>query len=222
MTDDPRDHRSRSDAALRRVHGRRSRQLRRRARRDLRLSRRERRRQVDHDSHAVRPAEADVRHRDGRRRRRQPRSGGRQAAHRLHVAEVLALRSADRRSEHHASSARSMVSTTIRSRAAASSSSRWPAWPDGKRPGRANWPAAGASGWRSAAPSSTSRGSSSSTSRPAASIRSRRRQFWRLIEDLSAIGRHDSRHHALPRRSRALPPHRDHQRRQAGGDRHVP
>ena len=48
-----------------------------------------------------------------------------------------------------------------------------------------------------------------------------RRQFWRLIEDLSRDGRHDSRHHALSRRGRALPSHRDHQCRQAGGDGHV-
>ena len=34
------------------------------------------------------------------RRRREPRSGGSEAAHRLHVAEVLALRGADRRAEH--------------------------------------------------------------------------------------------------------------------------
>src|SRR5207248_1458924 len=43
---------------------------------------------------------ADARLRHGRRRRRQPRSGGGQAAHRLHVAALFALRAADRRSEH--------------------------------------------------------------------------------------------------------------------------
>ena len=43
----------------------------------------------------------------GRRRRRRPRSRRRQAAHRLHVAAVLALRAAHRRSEHPRSSAAS-------------------------------------------------------------------------------------------------------------------
>ena len=43
----------------------------------------------------------------GRRHRRDPRSRRRQAPHRLHVAAVLALRGADRRSEHRGSSAAS-------------------------------------------------------------------------------------------------------------------
>src|SRR5205823_1525970 len=37
-----------------------------------------------------------------------------------------------------------------------------------------------------------------------------------------AIGRHHSCDHALPGRGRALPSHRHHQRRQAGGDWHLP
>ncbi len=53
---------------------------------------------------------------------------------------------------------------------------------------RAIWLEAGASGWRSAAPSSTSRASSFSTNRREASIRVSRRQFWRLIEDMSRDG----------------------------------
>ena len=67
---------------------------------DLRLPGREWRRQVDDHPHAVRVAASLVRHRAGWRHRRQPRSRGSEAPHRLHVAEVLALRGADRRSEH--------------------------------------------------------------------------------------------------------------------------
>ena len=48
-----------------------------------------------------------------------------------------------------------------------------------------------------------------------------RRQFWRLIEDMSRERRHDARDDPLSRRGGALPPHRDHQRGQAGGDGHV-
>ena len=47
-----------------------------------------------------------------------------------------------------------------------------------------------------------------------------RRQFWRLIEDCRGRASR-ARHHALSRRGGALPSHRDHSRRQAGGDRHV-
>ena len=50
--------------------------LHREDRRDLRVPRQQRRRQVHDDPHAVRPAEADVRRRDGRRARRRPRSRG--------------------------------------------------------------------------------------------------------------------------------------------------
>ena len=141
--------------------------------RDLRLPRRERRRQVDDDPHALRPAQADLGHGDGRRRRREPRSRRRQAAHRLHVAEVLALRGAHRRSEHPVLR-RALRAGRRPHRAAAQVRRR-----DGRArraastPGRASSPAAGASGWRSGAPSSTSRASCFSTSRPAASIRCR-------------------------------------------------
>ena len=69
-------------------------------RRGLRFSRQQRRRQVDHHPHAVRPAEADQRHGDCRRRRRRQGSGRREAPHRLHVAALLAVRAADGRPEH--------------------------------------------------------------------------------------------------------------------------
>ena len=57
----------------------------------------------------------------------EPRSRRREAQHRLHVAEVLALRSADRRSEHPRSSAASTALPAIASRRGARSCSRWPA-----------------------------------------------------------------------------------------------
>ena len=109
----------------------------------------------------------------GGRRRRQPRSRGGEAAHRLHVAEVLAVRGADGRSEH------PVLRRALR---AERRSNRRPTKvrPRNGGPGRAGRtrrrgisPAAGASASRSAAPFCTSRGSSFSTSRPAASIRSR-------------------------------------------------
>ena len=94
----------------------------REAGRDLRLPRRQRRRQVHDDPHAVRVVEANDRHGARRRHRRQPRSRRREAPHRLHVAEVLALRGADRRSEHpvlrrHLRTARRRFEATARVRA---------------------------------------------------------------------------------------------------------
>ncbi len=47
-----------------------------------------------------------------------------------------------------------------------------------------------------------------------------RRRFWDLIGELSRAGRHRAGHHALPGRGGALPSHRDHPGRQAGGARH--
>ena len=70
------------------------------ARRDLRLPRQQRRRQIDDDQNAVRAAEADERHRDGRWPGRRPRSRRGQAPHRLHVPALLPLRAAHGRSEH--------------------------------------------------------------------------------------------------------------------------
>ena len=150
-------------------------QLRRAPRRGVRVSRQQRRRQVHDDPHAVRAADADRPARasiDGIDVGRDPER--RQAAHRLHVAAVLALRAADRRSEHPLLRADCTGSTGERLERAAQVRAR-----DG-RPGRtraassrAICPAAGASGWRSDARCCTSRRSSFSTSRPAASIPSR-------------------------------------------------
>ena len=97
---DGRHHRSGSHPALRRVHGRRPRQLRGRPGRGVRLPRRERRGQVHDHPHALRPAPADERHGRRRRHRRDARSGRRQAAHRLHVPALLAVRGAHGRPEH--------------------------------------------------------------------------------------------------------------------------
>ena len=84
-----------TDAPLRQLHGRRSRQSRRAFRRSLRAARRERSRQ-DHDHQdALRPARADFRHDDACRRTRQHSLGRRSQPGRLHVAEVLAVRRSD-------------------------------------------------------------------------------------------------------------------------------
>ena len=48
-----------------------------------------------------------------------------------------------------------------------------------------------------------------------------RRRFWRLIDEHVGVGRDRVRHHALPRRGRALPPPGPHPRRPAGGARHA-
>ena len=95
-----RHQRPRSHAAVRRLRRRRPHQFQRGARRDLRVPRRQRRRQVDDDSHALRVAQAHIRHGARRWCRREPRSRTGEAAHRLHVAEIFAIRAADGRSEH--------------------------------------------------------------------------------------------------------------------------
>ncbi len=156
-----------------------TRDLRRRPGRGLRLSRQQRRRQVDDHPHAVRPADADERHGDGRRHRRRPRSRRREAPHRLHVAAVLAVRAADGRSEHPLLRRHLRPRPARGSRSAGGSCSRWPASQGRERTRAAISPAAGGSASRSAARSCTSRRSCFSTSRPAASIRCRAAQFWR-------------------------------------------
>jgi hypothetical protein len=108
-----------------------------------------------------------------RGRRRRPRSGRRQAAHRLHVAALLALRVAHRRREHPLLRRHLRPRRVRGSRRAARSCSTWPACGGASARWRAISRAAGASGSPSAAPSSTSRRSCSSTSRRAASTRSR-------------------------------------------------
>ena len=173
MTERRRSMRARSHAQVRRVHRRRSHQLCRRARRDLRVSRRERRRQVDRHPHDVRAAEADVGNRGRRRRRREPRSRGSEAAHRLHVAEVLAVRGAHGRAEHPV--LRRAVRPQRRSDRRAHEVCRRDGGPGRPREDarRKISPADGASGSRWAARFCTSRASSFSTSPRAASIRCR-------------------------------------------------
>ena len=87
-------------------------------------------------------------------------------------------------------------------------------------PDRRRCPGDGSSGWPSPAPCSTARGWCSSTSRPAASIRISRRRFWSADRRHGGGGRDRPRDHALPRRGRALQPHRADARRPAGGARH--
>ena len=162
-------------------------------------------------------------HGPGRRCRRQPRSRRSEAAHRLHVAEVLALRAAHGRSKHPI--LRRSTGWTLRAPSIRLPRKIRPR--DGRdlraarTPRHAISPAAGGSGSRSAARSSTSRASCSSTSRQAASIRCRAAAI--LAPHRGAVARrgHDPRHDALSRRSRALPSHRHHPCRQARGDRYV-
>ncbi len=90
----------RTREAIRQLHGGEGHQLLGSARRDLRLPRPQRRRQVDHDPDALRNSSADV---GGRKRRRirSPHSAGvDQGPHRLHEPEVLALPGPDGRGEH--------------------------------------------------------------------------------------------------------------------------
>jgi outer membrane protein TolC len=110
--------------------------------------------------------------RRGRRRRRGARPRRREAAHRLHVAEVLALRAADGRSEHpFFGGIYGLSGERFRARRAVRARDGRPARPRATL--TRDLPAAGGSGWRSAAPSCTSRRLSFSTSRPAAWTRSR-------------------------------------------------
>ena len=83
------------DAPLRQLHRRRPRHAVDRARRDLRLPRLERLRQVDDDEDADRPAAAHRRDRDALRQLRRGRQHGGAQEPRLHDAGVLALRRAD-------------------------------------------------------------------------------------------------------------------------------
>ena len=89
------DPRARPDQALRRAGRRRPRRPDRAARACLRLPRAERLRQVDHDPHAVRAADADRGRHRGARPAHSRAGRGAAAPHRLHDAEVLAVRGSD-------------------------------------------------------------------------------------------------------------------------------
>ena len=92
---------SRPGQALRRFRRRRPRFARRRPRRDLRIPRTQRRGQIHHHPHPVRPARRrpPARHRSPASTcAREPEADPQQ--HRLHVAEVFALRRSHRRREH--------------------------------------------------------------------------------------------------------------------------
>ena len=81
-----------AEPALRRLQGRGPRLAVGRGGRDLRLPGLERRGQVHHDPHALRPPEADLGHRPRARHRRRPAAGGGEEAHRLHEPALQPLR----------------------------------------------------------------------------------------------------------------------------------
>ena len=204
---------------LRRLRRRRRCELRRAARRDLRLPRRQRRRQVDDHPHALRSAATDQRHGHGGRRRRRTRSRGGEAAHRLHVAEVLALRSADRGPEH------PLLRRRVRPGGRALRAAPGLRARDGG-PGRAREDPDQGTGRRMApAPGAGLRDPPRAADRVSRRADRRRRSGVApsvLAPDRPpvAAGHDGARHHALPRRSRALPPHRGDERRQARGPGH--
>ena len=88
---DAANHRRGSGQAVRQFRRGGSRQLSHRARRDHGISRPERRWQIDHHPHSLRPVAAERRAGAGRRHRRREEPGARARANRLYVAEVLAL-----------------------------------------------------------------------------------------------------------------------------------
>ena len=138
-------------------------------RRDLRLSRPQRRRQVHHHPHALRHPRPHRRHRHRRRLRRPHPARGDQGPHRLHEPEVLALRGPHRRGEHR------LLQRHLppRPRQEEARRKEWVIEMAGLAEHRHTrtgvLSAAGSSGSPSAAPSSTNRRSSSSTSPPPAS-----------------------------------------------------
>ena len=216
---DTRHFRQQALPPLRRLRRRRRCELRRAARRDLRVPRRQRRRQVDDHPHALRPAPTDERHGHGGRRRRRARSRGGEAAHRLHVAEVLALRGADRRPEH------PLLRRRVRPRGRTLRAAPGLRARDGG-PGRTREDADQGAG-RRMAPAAGAGLRDPPRAADRVSRRADRRRRSGVAPSVLATDRppvaagHDgARHDALPRRSGALPSHRGDERRQARGAGH--
>src|SRR6185503_10216472 len=209
----------RAQQALRRVPGRRPRLPDRRRRRDLRLPRSERRRQVHDDPDALRPAGAQRRPRECPRRRRRARPRGRQAPHRLHEPALQPLRRPERAPEH----------PLLRRRLRAARSRGARARGLGDRHGRARGQAGSADGRAAgrleAAARPRVRGAAPAEGGVPRRADERRRPD--LAPPLLAPDRRDvaERHHRLRHdplsgRGRVLPPARADPRRPPGGARH--
>ena len=159
--------------AFRRFHRRRSHFISDAHRRSLRISRTQRLGKIDHDSHPVRIAASDLRPRDRRRLRRRRVARIDPPQHRLHVAEIFALRRSHRVRES------ALLRGHVRRARDASCAgesigrSRWLGCAAANRASPARSPADGSSGSRSAAPCCIARRLFFSTSRLQASIRSR-------------------------------------------------
>ena len=212
-------HRSqRPDAPLRQLHRRRPRHAVDRARRDLRLPRLQRLRQVHHDEDADRPLAADRGHRDALRQLRRSRQHGGAQEPRLHDAGVLALRRAERPPEP-GPCTRACITSRPRRRKRASTELverfglRHASRRAGRRPADGLAPAALAGRRRAA------RAADPDSRRAHVGRRSgRARQLLGAADrSLAQAGRDDLRHDALHERRHALRPHLAHERRQGAG-----
>ena len=210
----------RPDPPVRRVHRRRSRVVRRRAGRDLRLSRRQRRRQVHDDPHAVRPARPTVGTAlvGGVDVARDPEGVKRRIGY---MSQRFSLyENAHRRSEH------PLLRRHLRPAPATRFDERRAfvlkmAGLEGRERTRTQ------RSRRRLAPAARARLRHPPRAADRVSRRADRRRRSAVAPAVlgpdrrSVAERRDGAgHHPLPRRSRALPSHRDHSRRQARGARH--
>ena len=209
---------ARPDAPLRHLHGRRSRHAVDRARRDLRLPRLERLRQVDDDEDADRPAAAHRGDGDAVRQLRRGRQHGGPQEPRLHDAGVLALRRADRPPEP--GPARAALSPAAR---------------QGEGAHRRSWSSGSASASHlDALAEELPMGLRQRLSLAVAVLHEpqilildeptsgvdpvARDSFWELLDrPLAQAGRHDLRDDPLHERGHALRPHLAHERGQGAG-----